>query len=147
MMGGLGSGGWNRTGRGTVEEHLMLEVGRLRRAGVLMDGRREPFVYPFEVPHPRYALGCVEDIGFGELAIRAALWPTDDADRWLRVVADPAFGLRAGAAFAAGWLERRKGRHLQSSPSLFRCRELVLASLAQARVEPLGYADAGEVIP
>lgn len=37
-MGDPGSGGWNRTGRGTVEEHPALEAGRLRRAGALKDG-------------------------------------------------------------------------------------------------------------
>src|SRR3954452_11283646 len=34
-MGGFGSGGHNRTGRETVEEHRSIEIGRLRRAGAL----------------------------------------------------------------------------------------------------------------
>ena len=38
MMGGLGSGGWNRSGRGTVEEHRSLTIGQLRRERVLIDG-------------------------------------------------------------------------------------------------------------
>ncbi|MFZ1425472.1 MAG: hypothetical protein WAS21_01735 [Geminicoccaceae bacterium] len=37
-MGGLGSGGWNRSGRDTVDEHHSLSVGRLRRSGVFADG-------------------------------------------------------------------------------------------------------------
>ena len=37
-MGGYGSGGWNRSGRGTVEEHRSLTIGRLRQAGVLEPG-------------------------------------------------------------------------------------------------------------
>lgn len=37
-MGGPGSGGWNRTGRGTVEDCPALDVNRLRRAGVLAEG-------------------------------------------------------------------------------------------------------------
>src|SRR4051794_19081722 len=41
MMGGLGSGGWNRSGRSTVEQHAILEVSALRRAGALaVDVRR-----------------------------------------------------------------------------------------------------------
>ena len=37
-MGGLGSGGWNRSGHGTVEEHRSLTIGRLRQAGTLEPG-------------------------------------------------------------------------------------------------------------
>jgi hypothetical protein len=37
-MGGYGSGGWNRSGRGTVEEHRSLTIGRLRQAGALEPG-------------------------------------------------------------------------------------------------------------
>ncbi len=40
VMGGPGSGGWNRTGRGTVEAHPALEAGHLRRAGALQGGWR-----------------------------------------------------------------------------------------------------------
>ena len=38
MMGGYGSGGWNRSGCGTVEEHRVIDVGCLRRERVLIDG-------------------------------------------------------------------------------------------------------------
>jgi hypothetical protein len=39
-MGGFGSGGWNATGRPTVEEVPRLDVMQLRKAGALEDGWR-----------------------------------------------------------------------------------------------------------
>lgn len=38
-MGGLGSGGWNRRNRGTVEGHRWIDIGQLQRAGVLGGGQ------------------------------------------------------------------------------------------------------------
>ena len=38
MMGGPGSGGWNRSMRTTLEEHRFLDVARLFRCGVLDEG-------------------------------------------------------------------------------------------------------------
>jgi len=40
LMGGFGSGGWNATGRPTVEEIPHLDVMQLRKAGALEDGWR-----------------------------------------------------------------------------------------------------------
>jgi hypothetical protein len=61
--------------------------------------------------------GKVNRLGYGELAIHAALWPTPDADRWL-----PCFPARflAGDVVAHGWLERTKGAWLQTSSTMSR---------------------------
>ncbi len=37
-MGGLGSGGWNHSGRSTTEDALKLDIDSYRRAGALTDG-------------------------------------------------------------------------------------------------------------
>ena len=104
--------------------------------------QRHGFVYRFEflgLP----ALGYVSDIGFGELAIHAALKPTPDGENW--VYASQA-GFHAGDAFGMTWLERDRGAYLQTSLSFFRARKSILPMLANAEIQTKGYGDRGKVI-
>ena len=99
---------------------------------------QEGCLFNFTMPSGLPGRGYVDDIGHSELSIHAALNPKGD-----RVQAANA-GFRAGDAFAAGWLERKRGAWLQASTSLFNCRSTLLKSLAAMNVEPYGYGDRGE---
>lgn len=103
--------------------------------------RREAFSFNFSIGNIP-AVASVQDAGFDELSIHAALWPTEDG---LRVVKSLNAYFRAGEAFATGWLERREGAWLQVSSSSpeFTCRKHRLAEVAALNVSPRGYADRG----
>lgn len=113
-----------------------LHPGDNRWPGAESDG----YLFDFSLPHGLPARGYVGDAGSDELIIRAALHPRGD---WVR---DEDAGFRAGDAFAAGWLERQRGAWLQSSPTMFNCRNSLLQSIADITVRPLGYGDHGRVI-
>lgn len=98
------------------------------------------FLFAFELPDGKPAKGYVSDAGFGELSIHAAVNPKGD---WVRT-SDA--GFHAGDAFASGWLERKDGAWLQSSPEMFHCRKALTEPLAEIHVSPLGYGDRGRVI-
>jgi hypothetical protein len=90
------------------------------------------------------AAAWVGDAGFDELSIHVALWPSQEAERWL--VVNNA-GFQAGEAFAIGWLERRKGAWLQfGGTPLLTCRTPRLGTIAVVDVEPDGYADHGKLM-
>jgi hypothetical protein len=87
------------------------------------------------------AIACVSDGGFGELFLRIAVNPTPDARRWISAINA---GFEAGEAFTTGWLERRRGRWLQTTSrpqSSF--RRHILPTLAKKSVEPDGYLPEG----
>jgi hypothetical protein len=54
-------------------------------------------------------LGYVRDIGWEELSIHAALWPTVEARKWIICGYSGSVGPLTGEVFATGWLERLKG--------------------------------------
>lgn len=87
------------------------------------------------------AIASVRDVGFGELSIHVAVRPTKDAERAIR---SANAGFYAGDAFAAGWLEREKGKWLQSStnPATAFRRDL-LAMISAMAVEPKGFRSDG----
>jgi hypothetical protein len=97
------------------------------------------FVFGTGVP----AVGYVGDVGYDEISVHAALWPTKEGEHWIS-----AFNARflAGEAFAVGWLERRRGAWLQSSNTLFNCRKARMAVIAETPVAPNGFGDRGHVI-
>ncbi|NEK18161.1 hypothetical protein [Rhizobium leguminosarum] len=103
--------------------------------------RREAFSFRFSIGRIP-AVASVQDGGFDELSIHAALWPTEDG---LRVVRSLNGYFRAGEVFATGWLERRDGAWLQVSSSSpeFACRKHHLEQVASLEVWPRGYADRG----
>jgi hypothetical protein len=87
------------------------------------------------------ALGCPSNVGFDEISVHAALLPTRQGHDWVRF--DDA-GFRAGDAFAAGRLERREGKWLQTCEPIFSCRDRLLDLVAAAQIEPAGYSDRGK---
>ena len=98
------------------------------------------FVFEFLLPDDKPAKGYVGDAGFGELSIHAAVNPKGD---WVRTSNG---GFHAGDAFASGWLERKNGAWLQSSPDMFSCRKVLTKPLSEMHISPLGYGDRGQVI-
>jgi len=85
-------------------------------------------------------LGYICDAGYNELTIRAAV---NAKER--RVFAGNA-GFETGDAVGMTWVERERGYWMQSADHLFRCRQALLAPLAELSVEPVGYGDRGRVI-
>jgi hypothetical protein len=87
------------------------------------------------------AIACVTDGGYGELFVRVAVNPTSDAHKW---IAAANAGFLAGDAFASGWLERRRGRWLQTaSRPEAAFRQHILPTLAQLSIQPEGYLPTG----
>lgn len=87
------------------------------------------------------AIASVSDAGWDELSIHVALWPTADADRWVRC-SDA--GLMAGEACATSWLERQKGVWLQvATDKFFACRKKRLDIVAALEVPPICFGDRG----
>jgi hypothetical protein len=106
------------------------------------DGECEPCLFSFTVGDVE-GMALIKDDGWDEIGVHAALRPTPKAPEFLAFFNA---GLLAGDAYAAGWLERRRGAYLQTSPSLFKCRQLLLPVVADAAIEPRGFADHGRLI-
>jgi hypothetical protein len=90
------------------------------------------------------ATAHARDIGYGELSIHVAVNPTDRCEKF---IASSNAGFLAGDGYASGWLERRKGKWLQTTDKpcgAFR-RDL-LPLLAAASIEPAGYQDHGPLM-
>lgn len=106
--------------------------------------RDRTFVFDFVIGNGIPALGSVVDGGYDELAIHVAFWPTDVGRRF---VAAANAGFVAGEAFAAGWLERRRGAWLEvpSRPDLW-CRRHRLSEIVDLVVKPKGFGDRGPFI-
>jgi hypothetical protein len=68
-------------------------------------------------------VAAISDSGLGEVAVRVAVLPTERGAELARCFGA---GLRAGDAYASGWLERRTGR-LQTPG--FSCRSWLLPLL------------------
>jgi hypothetical protein len=92
------------------------------------------------------ALAAVSDSGYGEVAVRACLQPTE---RGAELVKSFYSGFLAGDCYASSWVAREPGETwLQTcrSPGMFRCRRDLLATVAAVEVEPRGYADHGPLL-
>ncbi len=101
------------------------------------------FVYRFWVEGIP-AIAYVSDIGYAELAIHCALWPTARGEEWIGAFNA---GFAAGAVVACGWLERQNGAWLQfSGAPLFHCRRRHLAVIAGLDIVSKGFGDRGDFI-
>lgn len=103
--------------------------------------KREPHMYAFDVGRiPVFVY--VSDGGHGELWLQVAFWPTTTAYEWAGC--DTA-GFEAGEAFASGWIERAKGKWLQT-PTLpdLKYRSHRLDTVAALRLKAKGYPDSGK---
>ena len=95
-----------------------------------------------------HGLAYVRDIGWDELSIHVALWPTAEARRWI-VCGNIAnrWGYLVGDAVACGWLERREGRYIMGSRcGQFYCRAARKSDVANLTATPHGYRDHGRFI-
>jgi hypothetical protein len=126
-----------------------VNAGLAQRLFSLMPGdnrwptmRDQGHLYKFVFDNDIKAIGYVNDAGWDELTIHVALWPACDG----KFVPTVNAGFYAGEAYATGWLERRSGAWLQSSPDSFNCRKKLLGRVAGATVVPNGFGDRGKVI-
>lgn len=125
---------------GIGQRHFTIRAGDNRWPEASQAGRREAHIYRFEVDGIP-AIASVRDAGFDELSIHVALWPTIDAERWVKAGFS---GFLAGEVWASGWLERRDGAWLQFSKNPeIRCRQRRLAQTADLEIRPRGFADRG----
>jgi hypothetical protein len=81
------------------------------------------------------------DASFDEVGLAVMVRPNELALKSARLfIPDKTTrSLKYGEACAGGWLERRNGKWLQKSPSLFTCRNELKPILAAFRIEPHGY--------
>jgi hypothetical protein len=105
------------------------------------DGQESIYRFTFGTDIP--AIASVHDIGSDELSFHVALWPTEDAERWIRAANS---GKLAGKAFASGWLERQNGAYLQSSTDELYCQKAITKLVANTVTQPLCFGDRGKVI-
>ena len=87
------------------------------------------------------------DASFDEVCVKAILEPTPlGVEHGYAAYLSSANLHKTGAAYAAGWLERRRGRWLQiTSRPTFYCRSDVAAVLAEADdPEPNGFLRSGK---
>lgn len=92
------------------------------------------FVFDGDLP----AVASVSAISGDELHIHVLLAPRHDG-----IEPDRCGGIRDGAAFAHGWLERRLGAWIMDGGEDVACKRAVQARLADVVIEPLGYSDQG----
>jgi hypothetical protein len=86
------------------------------------------------------AIAAVGDGGFGELFFKVAVNPSEDAEEWIEPLTAYYERFRAGDGFAEGWLERKKGKWLQTSGGpICHFRRQLLPVIAAADVKPNGY--------
>lgn len=104
-----------------------------------ISGERSIFRFRFDGDIP--AVASVDAISGGELSIHMILRPRND-----EVEPDRSDGIKDGDAFARCWLERRLGAWIQDGGEDFSCKHAVLPRIADAAVEPTGYADLGSFV-
>jgi hypothetical protein len=73
-------------------------------------------------------LAAISDSGYGEVAVRVAVLPTERGAELVRCFGS---GFRAGDAYASGWLERRPDSARLQTPRLS-CRPWLLPLIAAA---------------
>lgn len=99
------------------------------------------FTYKFGIGG-KAGMAYVDDIGFGELKIHAAI---DMAYRGDLCMCLPAAGFDAGDAFGMACMDRDQGAYLQTALAFFRIREPLVRVLANCDIRTKGYGDKGRV--
>ncbi len=95
------------------------------------------FVFDGGIP----GVASVDSSSGDELSIHVMLDPRDAT-----IEPHSCEGLEDGGAVAHGWLERRLGVWIQDSGEQFSCRRVLLDRVANAKADPVGYADFGSFI-
>lgn len=98
-------------------------------------------VYAFEIAGLPAVAQC-RDVGWDEVSVHAAVNPPPGKEHAVGAIGGRFY---TGDVFAHAYLERLKGRYIQTSCGIgtFGCRQRLKPLLAAARVEPAGYADTG----
>jgi hypothetical protein len=102
---------WRNMMVSAINEGLRRKLFSFRPGDNRWLGHDEPYIYSFLFPGDIQAMACVKNAGDDELSVHVALWPTKRAGEFL---ACRNGGFLVGEAYAAGWLERRKGAWLQA---------------------------------
>ena len=89
------------------------------------------------------SVAAISDSGYGEVAVRVAVLPTERGPELVRSFGS---GLRAGDCYASGWLERRADGPPRLVTPRLHCRAWLLPLVAAAEVEPIGYRDHGRLM-
>lgn len=97
--------------------------------------------YRFEIDG-KAGLAYVDDIGFGELKIHAAVDLIYGGELCMCL---SAAGFHAGDAFGMACIDRDQGAYLQTAPAFFRAREPLVRFLARCDVRTKGYGDKGKI--
>jgi hypothetical protein len=98
-------------------------------------------VYRFELDGLP-GIAYVSDIGYGELAIHAAVNPTRNAEKTIKYANA---GFWAGDGFSMGWMEREEGKYLQTRMPFASFRRPIEKRIAELHIEPRGYAKDGPI--
>jgi hypothetical protein len=104
---------------------------------------RQHRIYRFTLGDDIPAIASVADIGFDELSIHVALWPTPRAAEfihagWLHRPRTRAHVI--GDLHVQGWLERERGKWLQYRPYVIYCRRGCADIVAALAIKPNGFA-------
>jgi hypothetical protein len=128
-----------------VEQNLFsVRAGDNRWPGYSPNQNTNPsYTYEFFFQKSIPAIANVRDIGWDELSIHVALWPTERAKEFIQAGFSK---FHSGKASAEGWLERKTGAWLQKSNGrpIFSCRKDKLPLIANANITPLGFGDRGK---
>ncbi|MSQ73177.1 MAG: hypothetical protein EXR27_18110 [Betaproteobacteria bacterium] len=85
------------------------------------------------------AVATVSDIGYDELSIHCAFWPTATGEKWIGACGA---GFDTGEVLSTGWLERKDGAWLPfNSAQQLNCRKNRLAYVAALDISANGYGD------
>ncbi len=127
-----------------VNEALRRRLFSLRPGDNRWPGHDAPhrgsYLFDFSLPSGLPARAAIHDAGFDELSVQVAVNPKGNR------VEGYGAGFSAGDAFASTWLERQRGAWIQSTDDSFRCRRVLVDTLANMSVDPLGYGDRGRLI-
>ncbi|MAF02078.1 hypothetical protein [Herbaspirillum sp.] len=136
---------WRNLMVATVNEALRRRIFSLRPGDNRWPGHdertiRSRFEFDFVLPTGDAARATVDDIGFDELAIDAAV-----NLRKQMVFSGYYANLKECDAAGTTWLERQTGAWIQSAVDSFKCSRILEQKLLAMEVEPLGYGDKGRV--
>lgn len=120
---------------GLEQKRFSLRAGDVRFKGLTIPQR----TFDFQLPNGLPAIARVEDAGFDEITVHAAVNPKGSH-------VSATAGFDCGDAVGLTWIEREYGAWMQSSDTEFHCKRNLLTDLASLEVEPAGYGDRGRVI-
>lgn len=133
---------WSNLVLAAINAGLEQELFGLRPDDNRWTGKRG--IYRFAIGEGLPAIASVADAGFGELIIDVLVNPRGEGETSVGVRAWAGFWAKVSDAYASGWLERAKGRWLQTGAKpMGYFRRDIIPTLAALSVQPNGYAPSG----